>query len=57
MPRRLARRQKSRRTWPARKQIDDMRKRIANEADDANLQQLYGTAVDIQARRTPPPKP
>ena len=41
----------------ARKQIDDMRKRIANEADDANLQQLYGTAVDIQARRTPPPKP
>ena len=34
----------------ARKQIDDMRKRIANEADDANLQQLYGTAVDIQAK-------
>ena len=57
MPRRRARRQKSRLTASARKQIDDMRKRIANEADDANLQQLYGTAVDIRPRRRPPLKP
>ena len=39
----------------ARKQLDDIRKRVPDETDDADLLKQRGDALDIQSRRMPPP--